>query len=744
MAGLAVLLRDRGLAVSGCDLARNSLAPWLERQGIRVLRGHGPEHLESGTGWLIRSSAVPDDAPELAAARARGIPVSRRGEVLAALLDGRASVAVGGTHGKTTTTGFIAQILAAAGRAPAFCIGGEVSALGGVAGTGAGAAMVVEADESDGTLALYAPDIAVITNIEFDHMEHFAGVEAFEACFARFAANARRQVIYCADDPRAARVCGGCPNGVSYGAGPGAAVRAEAITLLPGESRYTLVRGGVAFGEVRLPVPGRHNVLNSLAAAATGLALGLAFEQIREALGRVELPRRRFERVVDRPDVTVISDYAHHPSEVAAVVRVAAGLGRRRTLAVFQPHRYTRTLALGAEFPAAFAGVDELVLAPVYAASEKPLPGGTIEDLYAHFRAAGVPAAVRLAASLPQAWGYLRTRLARGDLLLVVGAGDVERIAGWARDALGERPLEAVNPAPGWRGEVEALGLEHTLVRWDEPLGPRTTFGVGGSADLWLEIGSEQDLAAVYRWAFERGVPRRVFGGGSNVLASDLGVRGAVLRLAGAEFRRLDFADGIVRVGAAVPLARLTAWAAEKGLAGLEFLHGIPGTAGGAVRGNAGAWGHAIGERVAWLRVLASAGLKTLDASALDFGYRSCPALHWFPVLEAGLRVEPGARATIEAAMAAGDERRAWMRGLRCAGSVFKNPPGHAAGRLIEQAGLKGRAVGSARISERHANVIVAGPGACASDVLALIELTRRAVRDRTGINLELEVALLE
>lgn len=435
MAGLAIHLSGRGLAVSGCDASRNRLTDDLERRGLRFAQGHDPAHLDGGVRWVVRSTAVPESSVEIRAARAKGIPVLARGAVLAALLEGRTSVAVGGTHGKTTTTAMIAQALRRAGLDPGYCIGGEVALLGGVAGVGGGRLLVVEADESDGTLALYRPDIAVVTNIELDHLEHFDGEDGLVACFDRFVKGARRRVIFCADDPRAAALCASLPGARSYGWSPAAEVRGIVRESAADGVRVEVTVRGRRAGAFRLPVGGTHNAQNALAAVAVTEELGEPFEAAAEALAGFCPARRRFEIVAEARGVTVVSDYAHHPTEIRAVMRTAAARPARRRLAVFQPHRYTRTRALGPDFPPAFEGADDILLLPVYAASEPPLEGGTADDLLQHFREFG-GAPVRLAASLEEARAELRRRLQSGDLLLVIGAGDVERIAGWVRDDL--------------------------------------------------------------------------------------------------------------------------------------------------------------------------------------------------------------------------------------------------------------------------------------------------------------------
>lgn len=742
MAGLAVLLKARGFRVSGCDLMVNRLAPWLRERGIDVVERHSPAHITPSVQWVIRSAAVPADSDEIQAASSRGIPVFKRGEVLPALLAGTHCVAVAGTHGKTTTSTFIAQVLSLAGRSPSFCIGGEVEPLGGVAGTGTGTITVVEADESDGTLALYAPEIAVVTNIEFDHMEHFSGVEEFEECFRTFTRQTRRRVLYCADDPRAAKLCGPQPHAVSFGFSAGAALRAEPLRETASATEFRLTRQGTSLGLFTVPAPGRHNVLNALACLAVGFEQDIPIDILRDALAKVALPRRRFERVIDRDDLIVISDYAHHPTEVAALVSAASALDRPRLLAVFQPHRYTRTRALGPDFPPAFKCLDEVVLCPVYAASEAPLPGGSIWDLYALCRKTP-DLNVTVAPSLRNAWEYCRGQLQIGDAFLVIGAGDVERIAGWARDELGRKRLaELVSPVSR---AIREIDLQATLIKGQEPLAHRTTLGVGGRADLWMEVATEDDLLKIAKWTRSEMIPFQILGGGSNVLVSDLGVRGVVARLTGEPFRRISARDGLVVAGAGASLSRVLDWAADHALSGLEFLESVPGTVGGAVRGNAGAWGKSMADVMAWVRFIDRDNrMCVVQRSDLDFGYRACPALRDQIILEAAFRLSPGDVEAMRNERAELAGKRAWMKGLRTAGSIFKNPPGQFAGQLIEQAGLKGLTLGGALISPRHANVIVTQPGARASDVMALIETARAEVLRRSGIRLETEIQILE
>jgi UDP-N-acetylmuramate--alanine ligase len=742
MAGVALLLRARGVPVCGCDAqAGGAVVEALQAAGIDVASGHSAAHV-AGCEWLIRTPAVAGDSEEIMAARSAGIPVWRRGEVLAALVNMAevCSAAVAGTHGKTTTTTLIAQLLLASETDPSWCIGGQSPVLGAVAHAGKGGALVVEADESDGTLALYRPAIAVVNNIEFDHMEHFESVDAFESCFGVFMQAASQRVFYGCDDPRACRLGKALPNGIGFGFGPDADLRGD---LADDGRQMRIFRDGQALGALPLVLPGRHNALNLLAAAGVCLELGIPMETLAAGAAGLVLPQRRFETICQANGVRVISDYAHHPSEIAALVQTARRDHPGRLVAVFQPHRYTRTAALGADFPAAFAGVDELVLVPVYAASEPMQSGGMACDLYAHFRDQSndgrrVPVPL-LATSLKQAWGYLRQHLQPGDWLLVVGAGDVEQIAGWAR-------------AEGaWLGHVPRLSgdfpsLPASVVRFDEPMSSHTTYRVGGATDVWVEMGDAADLATVLRHARQAGLPLQVLGAGSNILVTDLGVRGVVMRLAGRIFQQIDMSEApVVTAGGAVPLAKLQESLTVEGLTGLEFIEGVPGSVGGIVRMNGGAYGHEVRERILWIRGLKRDGESCIvPTDALEWGYRGCESLREMIVVEAAFRLDKGAPEAIRERRREIAEKRAWMRGLRCAGSVFRNPPGGYAGRLVEETGLKGMRIGGAGVPLRHGNFVVAEKDATASDVLALIQRIEQRVRQATGVSLVREVIFLE
>lgn len=434
VAGVAVMLHANGLRVSGCDASRGNVTNWLAQLGIPVAIGHDPQHVETGRpSWIVRSPAVRDEEPELKAAVAAGIPIFPRGVVLPALLRGQRSIAVSGAHGKTTTTAMIAHVLRGCGCDASFCIGGVIDQLGGVAVAGRDPVIVVEADESDGTVALYAPEIAVVTNVELDHVDYFESQSQLHDCFRQFGEQSGT-VIYGADDPGASAVFASHPRAEGFGFGRGR-WRATVVEESAFGIAFDASCDGLPLGRVQLGVPGRHNVLNALAAIASASRFGFSFSKMAEALASFRAVRRRFDVLARTEHRIVISDYAHHPTEIRALMAQAAKLPYKRVIAVFQPHRFTRTAAMGTEFARSFGGVDYLVLAPTYAAFEDPVPGGDIRDLARLFEEVNqVPS--WCADSLLAAWEHIRDKWTDGDALLIVGAGDVEKIAFWARDYL--------------------------------------------------------------------------------------------------------------------------------------------------------------------------------------------------------------------------------------------------------------------------------------------------------------------
>lgn len=426
MSALALLARRRGVPVSGCD-KDTSGAGDLAALGITVLQGHDPAHVDHARAVVV-TAAVPANHPELERARERGVPVVRRADALGAVVRGATVVAVSGTHGKTTTTAMCTHVLAAVGRDPTGLVGGRIAAWGGNARIGGSKLYVVEADEFDKAFLALEPTVAVINNIEADHLECYNGsVTELENAFAQFAGRAGR-VIAGEDDPGAARVAARLRVPVwRFGTAPAADVRLTAVHLGETGSRGTLVFRDGRRVPLELVLPGLHNLRNAAAALAVAAALDADLPLAAAALAGFTGAARRFERVGEAAGVTVIDDYAHHPSEVRATLAAARQrFPGRRLVAVFQPHLYSRTALLGEALGRELAQADAIIVAPVYAAREAPLPGVSADLVARSARDAGAhPELVTERAALT---ARVAQTARAGDVVLTLGAGDVTRV----------------------------------------------------------------------------------------------------------------------------------------------------------------------------------------------------------------------------------------------------------------------------------------------------------------------------
>lgn len=445
MSGIARILLARGLRVSGSDAKESATLAALRALGATVHVGHDAGHV-ADADTVVVSSAVRDSNPELVAAREQGRQVLHRSHALAALMQGRRGIAVAGTHGKTTTTAMVTVALQHCGADPSFAIGGELTESGVGAHDGLGDVFVAEADESDGSFLLYRPQVAVITNVEPDHLDHYGSPEAVEAAFAAFADRVAPGglVVACADDPGSAAIAGAAAgrrsgDGVrvlTYGWSDGADTRLSGPA--PDGSFALCDAAGREVVRLTLRVPGRHNMLN--AAAAWTAATGLGFDPAALAAGLEQFrgTRRRFEVRGAAAGVVVVDDYAHHPTEVAAVLRAAREAeGAARVIAVFQPHLYSRTRIFGADFGAALGLADEVVVMDVYAAREDPEPG-----VSGALIADAVPLPPERVAYVPS-WsavaGAVAGKARAGDLVLTIGAGDVTMLGPQILAELAER-----------------------------------------------------------------------------------------------------------------------------------------------------------------------------------------------------------------------------------------------------------------------------------------------------------------
>ncbi|HEX2341628.1 MAG TPA: UDP-N-acetylmuramate--L-alanine ligase [Vicinamibacterales bacterium] len=426
MSGIAELLANLGYQVSGSDAKRSDVTARLERLGVRVDEGHDAEHV-GDADVVVVSSAVDAANPEMAEARRRAIPVIPRAEMLAELMRLRYGIAVAGAHGKTTTTSMIALVLEQAGLDPTAVIGGRLSAFGSNARLGRGEYMVAEADESDRSFLKLSPSIAVVTNLDREHMEAYGSVENLEQAFVDFANKVPfyGAVVACADDPMLASLLPRITRRlITYGLGSSGDVVGRDVTLGAFEARCRVARGLQELGKLTLKVPGRHNVQNALAAVAVGLELEVPFANIAAALAEFGGAERRFQRLGEARGVMVVDDYGHHPTEISAVIAAARAGINRRVVVVFQPHRYSRTRDLLDEFGPALSGADEIILTDIYAASEPPLPGITLEAFADHVRRA-TRSPVHTVPALGDLPEFVALHTRSGDLVITLGAGSV-------------------------------------------------------------------------------------------------------------------------------------------------------------------------------------------------------------------------------------------------------------------------------------------------------------------------------
>ncbi len=449
MSGIAELLANLGYAVSGSDAKASAVTARLAGLGVRVHEGHEAAHVGEADVVVV-SSAVRPLNPEVIEARRRHVPVIPRAEMLAELMRLRFGIAVAGAHGKTSTTSMIAFVLERAGLDPTAVIGGKLSAFGSNARLGSGQYMVVEADESDGSFLRLSPSIAVITNVDREHLDHYGDFEHVCQAFVEFANKVPfyGATVVCADDPPLrAMLPRFSRRVVTYGVENAEAdLCGEGVTLSPAGSACRVVRRAPGqsraadLGSLTLPVPGRHNLLNALAAVGVALELEVPFARVAEALAGFRGADRRFQVVGRAAGVTVVDDYGHHPTEIAAVLSAARTLEPRRVVVAFQPHRYTRTRDLLAEFGQALSRADAVVLTDIYAAGEDPLPGVTVEavaeSVMGHTRAP-----VQIVRRVEDVAAAVAAIAEPGDLVLTLGAGSITTV--------GERLIEALRARAG-------------------------------------------------------------------------------------------------------------------------------------------------------------------------------------------------------------------------------------------------------------------------------------------------------
>jgi UDP-N-acetylenolpyruvoylglucosamine reductase len=845
VSGLGHLLLDLGFRVAGSDVVANQETRDLQARGARIHLGHSARQLKEAQPILaVYSSAVRLNNPELREAEQRQIPIVRRAVLLAALVGRQQGICVAGMHGKTTTTALLAFALENLSANPGYAVGAHVPQLERharlspqgassfrssqreeaptsppsatekaslLALAAAQSLFVVEADESDGTLREFSPHHAIVLNVDEEHLDYYANLDAVCREFAHFGSQTREKLVFCADDSRLAELFARRPASVSHGFHALANYRAVLPRSRDDLSRpdphfsttFQVWHDGAKLGVFSIRLVGEKNVSNATAVIALLHELGYAAADIARAIADFKGAARRQQELFRDARFCVFDDYGHHPAEIEAVLAAFKGLGPRRLLVAFQPHRYTRTQALMNEFATCFKDADRLWITDIYSASEPEIPGVTSARLVEVIRAAQLkrevgadarphpqeegavaPASVEseacspaekrdLVLTLPGRVGQgeggsvalseasqlrkvpveyipsftdlrrtVRAAMLAGDVVVFFGAGDITKAA---HELAAELREEFVTPDETLLAELTALLSANSVVKSAEPLAKRTTLRVGGKADFYVEPASEDDLAHVLKFCAKHQLKFTLLGRGSNLLIRDGGIRGVVICLCHPNFSRLEIVGDKIQAGAGVRLKAVSVEARRAGLTGLEFLEGIPGSVGGSMRMNAGAMGSWLFDVVERIRFMDYSGtVHERNASEVNVEYRGCPLFKSHIALGVVLKGVSVGKEAVAARMDQFSAKR-WESQPKepSAGCIFKNPKSIPAGRLIDELGLKGTRVGGAMVSDMHGNFIVNDGHATARDVLNLIAVIKDRARSARGIELETEVEIL-
>ncbi len=443
MSALAQILLEKGYEVSGSDVAKSNQVQRLEQYGAKIKIGHAAQNL-NGSDVTVVSSAISINNPEVKAAIRRGIPILHRSEMLALLMKEGKGIAVSGTHGKTTTTGMISVLLERAGLDPTVIIGGVVEQFKSNAKFGKGEYVVAEADESDGSLVRLSPHIAIVTNIEADHMDYYSDISQIKSTFAKFLSKLPEDglAILCTDDQNVKRVSE-LYHGkkLTYGLNNGAYLKAIHIEYSGMGSKFLVINRGLEIGNFRLNVPGTHNIYNALAAIGLGMELGIGLDVIQDTLLEFKGAKRRFQIISNHGGMVVVDDYAHHPTEIMATLSAARKIhGRGRIISVFQPHRYSRTQYFFDLYGKCFFNSDQVIVTDIYSAGEKPIPkidGSLIAETlqkYGHQGVTYIP-------KIQDVTNYIMNTADKEDFVITLGAGDVWKVAYEISDKL--QPISA-------------------------------------------------------------------------------------------------------------------------------------------------------------------------------------------------------------------------------------------------------------------------------------------------------------
>lgn len=740
MSGLALLLLGMGHRVSGSDMVTSGETQRMQGLGLVFSSPHRADEVH-GADVVVYSSAIREDNVARAEARDHGIPCIRRAECLAAILHTRKGVIISGTHGKTTTSAMCAHVLRRGGIMPCHYVGAEIPVLGSNAHWEEDCeVMIAEGDESDGTLALYHPEHAVVLNIEEEHLDFYRDIDHIKEVFTTLLDQTAGKKIYFSGCAVARELCAGREGAVSYG-WQDADYTASDIHESGGMVSFDVSRKGDRLGRVELGIPGRHNVLNALASIVVADTLKVDFQLVARALASFAGARRRFENKYVSPRLRIVDDYGHHPTEVEATLQTARSLNPGRLVVVFQPHRYSRTQKLADDFGKALQDADLVFVTDIYPASEMPIEGVSAQTIIDAVAANGDTVA-KVVGPIQKAHHQVGNALQAGDLLITLGAGNVHEVGTKiARD------MAVLEEMVRYCEEAHPGHDENSIVKAKlyEPMNRHTTILCGGPAQYWLEPKTFQAFAKLVQYCRDRGIPQRVVGRGSNLLVRDGGIRGVVIHPAGGEFSEVRVEGDVMIAGVGARFKKLASVAASNGLTGMEWMEGIPGNVGGGLRMNAGAMGIETFDQVVGVTFLDEDGkIRERSCDEIRAYYRSVPELRRNYALQASFQAEFASAEVIEKRMHESKQKRKSSQPVAAsAGCIFKNPKEIPAGKLVDELGLKEAAVGKAQVSTEHGNFIVNRGKASSSEVLDLIDHIKREAKSQRNITLETEVQII-
>ena len=739
MCPLAIYLSENGYQVYGYDdNLQPPVANLLKKNNIEVVTDG--ERLKEA-GIFVYSSAIKSQHPLSEQVRKHGLRQFRRGEFLAEVLKGKKLVAVVGSHGKTTTTAMLIHCLERLGFDFGYVLGAFFKDPNKNPAKVSHSSdwVVAEVDESDGTIEKFSPELTLVVNFDWDHPDRYKSPKDLEDTFKRLFNRTKKTVVLPKEFETLAKdfqrtLCTFGENG-DY--------TFNAVEKVDDGLAVTLGKGfGKETGVLTIvPVYGLFNAMNYL--GALSVCKELLDTNIAGNLDEFCGVNRRQDLLYKNDNIRVMADYAHHPAEISAFLESVSRKEQRECFIIFQPHRYTRTKAYAKEFAAVFETTKDaqVYLLPVYAASEQQSSGEKTEAI---LKAAGSD---NEHMCLIETYTELEDRILPSVLSSVlpvdvffIGAGDIEH---WAYQFV--NILKEKRQRGSWTKLKESVS-EATVLKENEILASKTTLRVGGAAKFYAEPANVDDLMQILKWVRNNECPMFVLGRGSNVVVLDEGFDGLVLRLNHEHWRSIEvLKDDTLKVGAGIRLKELCGSLCKLGYTGFEFWEGIPGTLGGALRMNAGAMGKETFDVVESVSAISSEGsLIEYKKKELTVSYRSCKELQEQVAIGAIIKLEKaGAQTPSREIMESFSQKRKSSQPKEAsAGCMFKNPEGNYAGKLIEEAGLKGSQYGGAEISTIHGNFIVNKKNAKCADVIALVRKAREEVRGATGIDLQPEVLL--